>query len=97
MSLLPREPRFQARALRQIDEALGYVQGRSPQGAAKIEARLTHLIQRLREHPQLGVRTSVAGVRRLYLVPYPYLIDDVVTDAAIIVQPFRHTARRPVP
>ncbi|WP_342151283.1 type II toxin-antitoxin system RelE/ParE family toxin [Methylorubrum sp. SB2] len=97
MSLSPRELRFQARALRQIDEALGYVQARSPQGAAKIEARLAHLLQRLREHPQLGVRTSVSGVRRLYLVPYPYLVDYVVTDDAIIVQRFRHTARRPVP
>lgn len=96
MSLSLRELRFQARALQQIDEALGYVQARSPQGAAKIEARLTHLLQRLREHSQLGVRTSVVGVRRIYLVPYPYLIDYVVTDAAIIVQRFRHTARRPV-
>lgn len=97
MSSSPRVLRFQARALRQIDEALGYVHDRSPQGAAKIEARLTHLLDRLREHPQLGVRTSVAGVRRIYLVPYPYLVDYVVTDVAIIVQRFRHTARRPVP
>jgi toxin ParE1/3/4 len=97
VSSSPRVLRFQARALRQIDEALGYVHARSPQGAAKVEARLTDLLERLRAHPKLGVRTSVAGVRRISLVPYPYLVDDVTTDAAIIVQRFRRTARRPVP
>ncbi len=95
MRLSPRERRFQARALQQIDEALGFVQARSPQGAAKIEARLTYLLRRLREHPQLGVRMSVAGVRRISLVPYPSLVDYVVTDAAIVVLRFRHTAWRP--
>ncbi|MFG5117427.1 type II toxin-antitoxin system RelE/ParE family toxin [Methylorubrum sp. POS3] len=96
MSSSTRDLRFQARALQQVGAALTYVQARSPQGAANIEARLTHLVQRLREHPQLGVRTSVAGVRRIYLVPYPYLIDYVVTDVANIVQRCRHTARRPI-
>ncbi|MGN7126922.1 type II toxin-antitoxin system RelE/ParE family toxin [Methylorubrum thiocyanatum] len=87
--------RFQRRALSQIDAALGYVRDRSPQGAVRIEARLTHLLRLLQEQPHLGVRTSVRGVRRVFLTPYPYSIDYYLGDE-IIVQRFRHTARRPL-
>ncbi|PXW65238.1 type II toxin-antitoxin system RelE/ParE family toxin [Methylobacterium sp. B4] len=87
--------RFQRRALSQIDAALGYVRDRSPQGAAKIEARLSYLLRILQEQPYLGVRTSVHGVRRVFLTPYPYLIDYYLGDE-IVVQRFRHTARRPL-
>ena len=87
--------RFQRRALRQIDEALGYVQARSPQGAAKIRARLVANLDVLRMQPHAGVKTSIPGVRRLFLVPYPYLIDYFVGDGEIVIQRFRHTARNP--
>ncbi len=87
--------RFQRRALSQIDAALGYVRDRSPQGAAKIEARLSYLLRISQEQPYLGVRTSVHGVRRVFLTPYPYVIDDYLGDE-IVVQRFRHTARRPL-
>jgi plasmid stabilization system protein ParE len=33
--------RYQRRALQQIDKAIGYIAARSPDGAAKVEARLT--------------------------------------------------------
>jgi len=36
------------------------------------------------------------GVRRLFLTPYPYLIDYFVGDDEIVVQRFRHAARKPV-
>ncbi|WP_370644641.1 hypothetical protein [Methylorubrum sp. B1-46] len=49
----------------------------------------------LQEQPHLGVRTSVRGVRRVFLTPYRYLIDCYLGDE-IIVQRFRHTARQPL-
>jgi toxin ParE1/3/4 len=36
--------RYQRRALQQIDKALGYIAARSPDGAAKVEARLTAIV-----------------------------------------------------
>jgi plasmid stabilization system protein ParE len=50
----------------------------------------------LRDHPQAGRPTGRRGVRRLATHPYPYLIDYRVTDTEIIVQRFRHAARRPI-
>ena len=41
-------------------------------------------------------KTTIPGVRRVFLTPYPYLIDYYVGDEEIVIQRFRHTARRPV-
>ncbi|SDN45626.1 ParE toxin of type II toxin-antitoxin system, parDE [Methylobacterium phyllostachyos] len=85
----------QRRALQQIDRALSHIATQSPQGAAKVEARLTALIAVVRDHPYVGARTSMLGVRRLFLTPYPYHIDHFVGDDEIVVQRVRHTARKP--
>lgn len=87
---------FSKRALHQIDDALGYVAERSPQGAATIERRITELTILLLRHPYTGAKTRIPGVRRIFLTPHPYLIDYFVGDDEIVVQRFRHTARRPV-
>ena len=88
--------RYSQRALRQIDKALGYVAQRSPRGAARIESRMTALLALLQLQPQAGAKTRIAGVRRVFLIPYPYLIDYYVGDDEIVVLRFRHTARKPV-
>jgi plasmid stabilization system protein ParE len=67
--------RYSERALQQIDKALGYVAERSPSGAAKIEARITSILKLLQIQPHAGARTQLSGVRRIFLTPYPYLID----------------------
>ncbi|MFY9294279.1 MAG: type II toxin-antitoxin system RelE/ParE family toxin [Methylorubrum rhodinum] len=87
--------RIQKRALRQIDRALGDIAAESPQGAANVEARLSEIIAFIRQHPYAGKRTTLAGVRRMFLTPYPYLIDYFVGDDEVVVQRFRHAARNP--
>ena len=87
--------RYTKRALRQIAEALAYDAERSPKGAAKVEGRITSVLALLRMHPRAGVMTRVYGVRRVFLAPYPFLIDYDVQGEEIVVQRFRHTARRP--
>jgi plasmid stabilization system protein ParE len=88
--------RYQKRALQQIDKALGYIASRSPEGAANVEARLAAMVTLLQLQSFVGRKTSIPGVRRVFLTPYPYLIDYYVGDDEIIIQRFRHTARRPV-
>nr|WP_245258638.1 type II toxin-antitoxin system RelE/ParE family toxin [Methylopila sp. M107] len=51
--------RFQKRALRQIEEALTYIAAESPQGAAKVEARIAAALQQLRLYPFSGRKTPV--------------------------------------
>lgn len=90
-------PRFQRRALQQIDSALAYIAAYSPQGAAKVEARLSAVLTVVRDHPLSGRKTSIPGVRRVFLTPYPYHIDYFADEDEIVVQRFRHAARKPLP
>ena len=87
--------RYSKRALQQIDKALGYIAERSPRGAAKVEGRMMTILALLQFQPHTGIKTRISGVRRVFLTPYPYLIDYYVGDDEIVVQRFRHTARRP--
>jgi len=80
--------RYQKRALQQIDKALGYIAARSPDGAAKVEARLTAIVALIQLRSFVGRKTSIPGVRRVFLTPYPYLIDYYVGDDEIVIQRF---------
>jgi len=85
---------YTSRALRQIDKALGYVALRSPAGVAKIAARLAAILTLARVQPLIGLRTRVAGVRRVFLTPYPYLIYQIGDDEIVVLR-FRHTSQDP--
>jgi plasmid stabilization system protein ParE len=80
--------RYQKRALQQIDKALGYIASRSPEGAANVEARLAAMVTLLQLQSFVGRKTSIPGVRRVFLTPYPYLIDYCVGDDEIVIQRF---------
>ena len=88
--------RYLQRAVYEIDRSLGYVKQRSPGGAAKIEARMMTILELLKLQPHTGTKTRVLGVRRVFLTPYPYLMDYNVRADEIVVQRFRHTSRRPI-
>jgi plasmid stabilization system protein ParE len=88
--------RYTRRALAQIDQALTYIESRSPQGAGHVRDRVVALIALLQDHPYAGRQTSRANVRRLPINPYPYLIDYRVTATEIVIMRFRHAARRPL-
>ena len=88
--------RYTRRALAQIDQALAYIEARSPQGAVHVRDRVTTLMKLLGEQPFAGHATSRPKARRLFVHPYPYLIDYRVTATEIVIMRFRHTARRPL-
>lgn len=88
--------RFSTRAAAQIDKALAFVAAQSPQGAASIRERIEATAALLQAHPFMGQRTSAAGVRRIVVTPYPYVLFYRATATEIIVLRFRHAARRPL-
>ncbi len=88
--------RFQKRALQQIETALASIAAESPKGAANVEKRLRVTLARLQQHPKSGSRTPIPGVRRANLTPYPYHVDYFVSRDEIVVQRFRHSARKPL-
>lgn len=88
--------RYQKRALRQIEEALTHIAAESPQGAAKVEARIAAALSQLLRFPFSGRKIPIPSVRRVYLAPFPYHIDYFVGRDEVVVQRFRHAARRPL-
>jgi plasmid stabilization system protein ParE len=87
--------RFTKRAGRQIEEIIGAIARESPQGARRVRERMQSITTLLIEHPHIGQQTDVAGIRRVLVSPYPYLIFYRVTEDAVIVQRVRHAARNP--
>ena len=87
--------RFTKRAVRQMEEIIGAIAQESPQGARRVRERMQGITTLLVERPHIGQQTDVAGIRRMLVSPYPYLIFYRVTEDAVIVQRVRHAARDP--
>jgi toxin ParE1/3/4 len=86
---------FTRRATRQIEAIIAYIARESPQGARRVRARLQTVTGLLIEQPYLGHVTDLAGVRRLLVTPFPYVIFYRITEDAVIIQRVRHTSRDP--
>ena len=87
--------RYSRRAAAELDGVLNSIGEQSPQGAAKVKARLLALIAALPEQPRMGRLTRKPNVRRVVATPYPYLIFYRATASEIIIDSVRHAARRP--
>jgi toxin ParE1/3/4 len=51
--------------LADLDSILDYIAARSPQGAARVHARIEAVINLLLSHPQVGARTEDPTIRRM--------------------------------
>ncbi len=87
--------RYTLPALAELDALLDYVAARSPQGAARVQARLKTFIELLSSHPLIGTRTEDPAIRRLVVTPYPYLVFYEVAEDEITIHSVRHSARDP--
>lgn len=85
--------RYTRPALADLDSILEYVSERSPQGAARIHARIQAVADLLLQFPLIGAPTDDPTIRRVATIPYPYLIFYEVTDNDIIIHAVRHGAR----
>jgi len=74
---------------------LDYIAAHSPQGARRVQARIQAIIDLLPIHPGIGTQTDDPAIRRMTVLPYPYLIFYETTDTEIIVHAVRHAARGP--
>ena len=66
--------RYTRPALADLANILEYVVERSPQGAARVHARIEIVLDLILAYPQIGVPTDEPGLRRVNVRPYPYLI-----------------------
>jgi toxin ParE1/3/4 len=66
---------------------------RSKTGARNVMASFKAAVELLREQPDRGNKTNIAGV--LVLINYPYLMFYRIRQDAIELLHIRHTSRRP--
>lgn len=87
--------RYTLPALADLESILDYIATHSPQGAARVQARLQAVMALLLQHSNVGRRTDDPAIRRMVASPYPYLIFYEPTEAEIIIHAIRHGARDP--
>jgi toxin ParE1/3/4 len=87
--------RYTLRGAAELDRMLNYIETQSPQGAHHVQARIKVIIELLLQYPSAGRLTSKAGLRRMIVSPYPFLIFYRATETEIVIHGVRHTARRP--
>jgi toxin ParE1/3/4 len=87
--------RYTRPALADLSQLLDDLATYSPQGARRIRARTRSIIDLLPRHPHIGTRTDDPAIRRMTVMPYPYLIFYEPTATEIIVHAVRHAARDP--
>ena len=87
--------RYTLPALADLEAILEYLDGRSPQGAAKVKSRIQATIDLLLQSPFIGARTDDPVIRRVATPPYPYLVFYEPTDDELIVHAIRHSSRDP--
>ena len=87
--------RYTRRAAADLDAILRYIDERSPVGARRVKARLKAVIDLLAEQPHIGRPTSRGDVRRVIVLPYPYVVFYRAMATEIVIHGIRHAARRP--
>ena len=84
---------YTRKAVAELDEILSSLAEASPQGLASVGKRIHNVIRLLTTYPRIGTMTSKDGLRRVVVVPYPYVIFYKITDKAIVIHGVRHGAR----
>ena len=87
--------RYTLRGAAELDQVLSYIEAQSPKGARHVQTRIKAIIELLLQYPRAGRLTSKAGLRRMVVSPYPFLIFYQTTEDEIVIHGVRHTARRP--
>ena len=87
--------RYTLPALADLESILNSIADRSPQGAARVHARIQPVINLLLQYPQAGSLTDDPPIRRMTTRPYPYLIFYEATHDEIIIHAVRHGACDP--
>ena len=87
--------RYTREAAKELDQVLSYIEGRSPEGVRHVRARIQAVIDLIASHPQSGQLTSMPGLRRVVVHPYPYLIFYYARGHEIVIHGVRHGSRGP--
>lgn len=85
--------RYTRTAARELAEVLTSIAAESPQGARRVQLRLREAIDLLTEFPLIGQSTTRPGLRRLVVLPYPYVVFYQVRETEVVIIGVRHSAQ----
>ncbi len=86
---------YTPRALAELDGVLGQIGEQSPIGAMRVRRRIKAIIIMLARHPHAGQKTSIPGLRRIVVTPYPYVVFYQPRERSVVIIAIRHAARDP--
>lgn len=85
---------YSPRAVADLRSIAAYLKPRSPAGAANVQAAIRRTVAPLGQFPGLGTPQNTAGVRRLVVRKYPYLVYYVIADAdEVSIVTIQHSSR----
>jgi plasmid stabilization system protein ParE len=87
--------RYTRPALADLASVLDYIAVRSPNGAARVHARIQSITNLLLQFPEAGRVTEDPTIRRMTTTPYPYVVFYEIAGEEIVVHATRHAARNP--
>jgi toxin ParE1/3/4 len=87
--------RYTQPALADLETILSYIASRTPQGARRVQSKIQALVELTTFHPMIGARTHDPTIRRLPILPFPYLVFYEASEDEIIIHAVRHAARDP--
>ena len=82
--------RYTRTAARELADVLASIAAESPQGARRVHLRLREAIDLLAEFPLIGQSTLRPGLRRLVVLPYPYVVFYQVRETEVVIVGVRH-------
>lgn len=86
--------RFLKRAVQDLMEIEAYTRRHSPQGAARVGARIRKRAYDLAQFPEQGTESPKAGVRQIYVGKAPYMLIYRVQGEEVQILTILHTSRR---
>jgi addiction module RelE/StbE family toxin len=88
--------RLTRRAIQDLTEIADYLHAQNPDAALRVRTAILQTLESATLFPQLGRQQTVAGLRKLVVRRYPYLIYYTVDASAeqLVVLTIRHASRK---
>jgi toxin ParE1/3/4 len=87
--------RWSELALAELDVILAGMQAKNPAAAARLNARVRQIVERIGQFPEAAQEVAERpGVRRVPLVRYPYVLHYTVNKDEVVILRIIHGARR---
>ena len=86
--------RYTETALVEVNEIFAYLSERNLHAAKRVVARVEQTIRNLGDFPEMAQAADEAGVRRMPVARYPFIVFYSIEGDEVVILHVRHGARR---